>query len=166
MKTIVAVSAACAVTMLTSGISNGAESPHRVAERPAVAVQTAHKALPIHVSGHRFVNSRNQTVRLLGFNNSGAEYACIEGWGIFDLGDGTNTDVPVSDVVAMTKWSGANAVRLQLNEQCWLGIGGVKPRYGGTNYRRAVADYVHKLTNHGFAVILNLHLSAPGHEAS
>jgi endoglucanase len=166
MKTFVAGSVVCAVTLFTSGISTGAEIPRGRVAGPAVAARTAHKALPIHVAGHRFVNSRGQTVRLLGFNNSGAEYACIEGWGIFDLGDGANTDVPVSDVVAMTKWSGANAVRLQLNEQCWLGIGGVKPRYGGTNYRRAVAGYVRKLTNHGFAVILNLHLSAPGHEAS
>jgi hypothetical protein len=165
MKIFVAGAFVCAFTMVASGTSTGAELPHDRAARPEAA-RSAHKALPIHVARHRFVNSRGQTVRLLGFNNSGAEYACMEGWGIFDLDDGTNTKARVSDVVAMTKWSGANAVRLQLNEQCWLGIGGVKPRYGGTNYRRAVADYVRKLTNRGFAVILNLHLSAPGHEPS
>jgi hypothetical protein len=119
-------------------------------------------ALGVHVQGRHFVNSRGQRVRLIGFNNSGAEYACIEGWGIFDIGDNVNTGVPRSDVVAMTKWSGANAVRVQLNEQCWLGIAGVKPRYGGAAYRRAVKAYVRSLTNHGLTVILNLHLSAPG----
>lgn len=156
---------AAIATLNTSG-SSASGAPQHGARTDSEAAGNAHKALGVHVAGRRFENSRGQTVRLIGFNNSGAEYACIEGWGIFDLGDDTNTSVPVSDVVAMTKWSGANAVRLQLNEQCWLGIGGVKPQYGGQNYRRAVADYVHKLTNHGFAVILNLHLSAPAQEAS
>jgi endoglucanase len=66
----------------------------------------------------------------------------------------------------MRAWKGANAVRLQLNEQCWLGIAGVKRQYGGARYRHAIATYVHQLTRSGFAVILNLHLSAPGQEAS
>jgi hypothetical protein len=137
-----------------------------VAPGHAVEMRKPRAALGLHVQGRQFVNSRGQRVRLVGFNNSGAEYACIEGWGIFDVGDGQNTSVPTSDVVAMTKWTGVNAVRLQLNEQCWLGIGGVKPQYGGANYRRAIRTYVRQLTSHGLAVILNLHLSAPGDEAS
>jgi endoglucanase len=133
---------------------------------PSAHAAGPHAALGIQVSGNRFVNSRGQTVRLLGFNNSGAEYACIEGWGIFDTDRGSDTSVPTSDVRAMARWSGANAVRIQLNEQCWLGIGGVKSRYGGRNYQHAIQTYVRQLTNRGFAVILNLHLSAPGNEAS
>jgi hypothetical protein len=66
----------------------------------------------------------------------------------------------------MTRWTGANAVRVQLNEDCWLGINGVKPEYGGANYRHAIRAYVHDLTAHGFAVILNLHVSAPGRESA
>jgi endoglucanase len=135
---------------------------------PAAALNTAKPspALALHVSGRHIVNANGQQVRLIGFNNSGAEYACTEGWGIFDVDTGSNMSVPIADVVAMTKWSGANAVRLQLNEQCWLGIGGVKPKYGGSNYQRAIESYVRELTNHGFAVILDLHLSAPGTEHS
>ncbi|HTW21090.1 MAG TPA: cellulase family glycosylhydrolase [Mycobacteriales bacterium] len=125
-----------------------------------------HAALPLHVVGNHLANSKGQRVRLLGFNNSGAEYACIEGWGIFDVDTATNTSVPTSHVVAMAKWSGANAVRVSLNEQCWLGIGGVKPQYGGASYQHAIEAYVSELNAHGFAVILDLHNSAPGNESS
>ncbi|MBV9485906.1 MAG: hypothetical protein JO246_07595, partial [Frankiaceae bacterium] len=132
----------------------------------AVPASKIKPALGLHVHGRHLVNSRGQRVRLLGFNNSGAEYACIEGWGIFDIGDNVNTKVPTSDVVAMTRWHGVNAVRIQLNEQCWLGIGGVKPAYGGVRYQHTIEAYVRTLTRHGLAVILNLHLSAPGDEKS
>lgn len=136
-----------------------------VPHRPAVTSQH-HGALGLHVNGNQIVNSNGQRVRLTGFNNSGAEYACMEGWGIFDVKSGDNTAVPATDVAAMASWKGANAVRLQLNEQCWLGIGGVKPQYAGANYQHAIVKYVDQLTSRGFAVILNLHLSAPGKEPS
>ncbi len=122
-------------------------------------------ARALHVSGDHIVNSKGQHVRLTGFNNSGAEYACIEGWGIFD-NKASLTTVPTTQVVAMTKWTGANAVRLQLNEQCWLGLAGVSAQYGGAAYRHAIETYVHQLTSHGLAVILDLHLNAPGNEKS
>ncbi len=38
----------------------------------------------IHVSGNRLVDDAGHTVRLLGVNRSGAEYACVQGWGLFD----------------------------------------------------------------------------------
>ncbi len=41
----------------------------------------------LRVRDNHIVNSRGQVVRLIGFNNSGAEYACVEGWGIFDISD-------------------------------------------------------------------------------
>jgi hypothetical protein len=140
--------------------------PATAAFAPSVPVATYHRALGLHVSGNHIVNSAGHRVRLIGFNNSGAEYACVEGWGIFDVDTATNTSVPVADVVAMASWTGANAVRLSLNEQCWLGIGGVKARYAGARYRHAIETYVSQLTGHGLAVILNLHLSAPGNERS
>jgi endoglucanase len=127
---------------------------------------TARRALGLHVSGAHIVNTAGQRVRLMGFNNSGAEYACIEGWGIFDVDTDMNTTVPLANVEAMARWSGANAVRISLNEQCWLGISGVKPQYGGGNYRRAIRAYVDELNAQGFAVILDLHNSAPGNESS
>ena len=55
-----------------------------------------------------------------------------------------------------------NAVRLPLNEDCWLNINGVQAQYGGTNYISAITSYVNRLNAHGMIVILNLHFSAPG----
>lgn len=123
-------------------------------------------ALALHVEGNRIVNAHGKHVRLLGFNNSGAEYACMQGWGIFDDDAPDHLSVPTSDIAAMADWHGADAVRIQLNEQCWLGIGGVKPQYGGPAYQHAIESYVRELTDKGFAVILDLHLSAPDDEAS
>ena len=115
----------------------------------------------LRVKGNTIVNKDGVVVRLLGFNSSGAEYACIEGWGIFDGPDSYRTDIPASAVTNMAKWAGANTVRLPLNEQCWLGLG-VKPAYGGASYRKAIRRYVNRLVAAGFAVVLDLHRSAPG----
>jgi hypothetical protein len=109
------------------------------------------------------VDTADRVVRLLGFNKSGTEYAWLEGWGIFD---GANTlRFPPSEARAMRSWTGANVVRVPLNEQCWLGLG-VPSAYGGANYRKAVHDMVTTLEAHGFAVVLDLHRSAPGNAKS
>jgi hypothetical protein len=78
-------------------------------------------------------------VRLLGVNRSGQEFKCIQqgsagslGWGIFD----GPTDL--ASVQAIASWH-ANAVRVPLNEDCWLGINGVNPSYGGATYQAAIA---------------------------
>ena len=110
----------------------------------------------VRVSGNRLVDQIGQTVRLLGVNRSGAEYACAEGWGIFD--GPTDDD---TSIAYMKAWK-INTVRLPLNEDCWLGINGVSRRYSGANYRSAIVDYVDRLNAHGMVVIINLHFSAPG----
>jgi hypothetical protein len=61
----------------------------------------------------------------------------------------------------MSAWH-INAVRIPLNEDCWLGVNGVKPAYSGANYRSAIAAYVARLERFGMTPILNLHYSAPG----
>src|SRR5260370_12903024 len=38
----------------------------------------------VHVVGTQLVDSTGQPVRLRGVNRSGTEYACAQGWGIFD----------------------------------------------------------------------------------
>jgi endoglucanase len=117
----------------------------------------------LHVSGHQIVNASGKAVQLIGFNNSGAEYACEEGWGIFDTPQATMTRAIVA---AMATWAGANAVRVPVNEQCWLGGPGIKPAYAGANYQRAIERYVSLLNAYGFAVILDLAGTAPGTERS
>jgi endoglucanase len=117
----------------------------------------------LHVSGNRIVNASGKAVRLIGFNNSGAEYACEEGWGIFDTPQTTMTPAIVA---AMAKWTGANAVRVPVDEQCWLGLPGIAKAYAGATYQRAIERYVTLLNSYGFAVILDLAGTAPGTEMS
>jgi endoglucanase len=167
----VVIAAAALVVGLTAGLplaGSGVAAPAARGSTPVMRphVAASRRALGLHVSANRIVNSHGYAVRLVGFNNSGAEYACIEGWGMFDVDTATDLSVPVSHVVAMAAWMGANAVRVSLNEQCWLGIGGVKSQYGGVHYQHAIEAYVRELNAHGFAVILDLHNSAPGNESS
>jgi hypothetical protein len=61
----------------------------------------------------------------------------------------------------MKTWA-INTIRVPLNEDCWLGINGVKPEYGGASYRFALGEYVGMLRAHGMYVIVDLHLNAPG----
>src|SRR5437762_12611611 len=91
--------------------------------------------LSISVAGNHLVNGDGTAIRLLGVNRSGTEYACIQGWGIFDgPSDATS-------VAAMAAWH-INAVRIPLNEDCWLNINGVNPDYAGSSYQAALQSYV------------------------
>ena len=58
-------------------------------------------------------------------------------------------------------WS-SNAVRVPLNEDCWLGINGVNSAYSGQNYINAISTFVTMFTDAGFIVLLDLHWTAPG----
>jgi chitodextrinase len=109
----------------------------------------------ITVSGNQLVDGSGATLRIAGVNRSGSEYACAQGWGMFD---GPTDDASTS---AITTW-GINAVRVPLNEDCWLGINGVNSAYAGSNYQVAVRGYVNRLLAHGLDVILDLHWGAPG----
>ena len=92
---------------------------------------------------------------LQGLNHAGTEYACIQGWGFFD---GFHN---MSLVQSFKAWK-ANAVRVPLNEDCWLGINGVKAQYSGQNYISNITSYVNMFTEEGLTAILELHWSAPG----
>ena len=78
----------------------------------------------------------------------------------FRARDFRRTDGPQA-IAAMTSWH-INAVRLPLNEDCWLGINGAPARYSGARYRAAIRAYVARLNHAGLYVILDLHWSAPG----
>lgn len=109
----------------------------------------------LHVAGNKLVDSAGGTVRLRGVNHSGAEYACAQGWGIFD---GPSDSAAIA---AIASWN-ANAVRLPLNETCWLGINGVTAAYSGDIYQQAIVSYVARLNAAGLYVILDLHWAAAG----
>jgi endoglucanase len=169
LRTVIAVTALVAAGLGAPLVTTAAavtKTPVAQRATPAAVAASGHEALGLHVDGNRIVNANGQRVQLHGFNNSGAEYACMEGWGIFDDQVSPFTSIPSAEVAAMASWHGANAVRLSLNEQCWLGLAGVPSQYAGAHYRQAIEKYVTLLNAKGFAVILNLHNSAPGNETS
>lgn len=103
----------------------------------------------LHVSGNKIVNGSNEVVRLIGVNRSGTEYACL-----YDqLGDGPYNQALID---AMKTW-GFNAIRVPLNEHCWLGRNGVSPSVSGENYRVFVENFVNLAVSNNMAVILDLH---------
>jgi hypothetical protein len=55
-----------------------------------------------------------------------------------------------------------NAVRIPLNEDCWLAINGAPAAYSGTVYQQAIVNFVTLLNQYGIYAILELHWSAPG----
>lgn len=121
---------------------------------PSVA-GAAGAPLSVTVSGNRLVDAAGSPVRLQGANRSGTEYACVQGWGIFSG--------PVDDaaIAVMTGW-GITAVRVPLNQDCWLGVNGVSTTYGGAAYRSAIVGYVQRLHAAGLLAVLDLHWNAAG----
>lgn len=122
--------------------------------------------LSISVSGNHFVNGAGQTIRLLGVDHASSEYACVDGFG---YNDGHQDD---ADAAAIASWH-ANAVRIPLNEDCWLGING-QPNNSqdpgetltASGYQQAVEAYVNALNAHGIYAILDLHWTAPGNQVA
>ncbi|MHB1777707.1 MAG: glycoside hydrolase family 5 protein, partial [Acidimicrobiales bacterium] len=113
----------------------------------------------LHVVGNQLVDASGQAIRLLGVDASGTESACITdhgfSWGPFDA----------TEAAQIAGW-GINAVRVPLNEDCWLGINGAPAAYSGTAYQAAIARWVSELNAAGMVAILDLHWSAPGNLVS
>jgi hypothetical protein len=124
-----------------------------------LACASAASASVVSVQGKRLVNGQGKTIRLLGVNRAGTEYACSDGWGFFDSPHPNRAD-DARMIRAMRSWR-INAVRVPLNEACWLGINGVAPRYAGRNYRRAIDAQVRHLQNANIVPILDLHSVVP-----
>jgi endoglucanase len=126
-----------------------------------LAATTAQAKPPeLSVDGNRIVGPQGETVRLLGVNRSGTEYACAHRFGFFD--SPTPEEVDSSAMIRPIRAWGANAVRVPLHEHCWLGINGVPRRFGGERYRRAIEQYVRRLARQGIHAILDLHQVGAG----
>ncbi len=98
--------------------------------------------------GNHLVNSDGHTVVLHGVNMSGTEYACVADKPSNPFG-GQPEDSPRT-ISAMQSW-GVDAVRIPLNEDCWLGINGVT--IGGNAYRHVIEALVSRLAAAGFYYI-------------
>jgi endoglucanase len=127
----------------------------------AFSGQAAAAGLSIKVEGNHFVNGSGQTIRLLGVNHPSFEYACDQGYA---YNDGHMDD---ADATAVASWN-ATAVRVPLNQSCWLGINGDPNSDQGppqpltvAGYRQAVQTYVAALHAHGLYAILDLHWTGP-----
>ncbi len=92
---------------------------------------------------------------LRGVNRSGTEYKCVQSGGIFDGPDSEDS------VKAIASWK-VNAVRVPLNESCWLDINNVNPHFSGEAYKNAIQNYVTLLHKYDIYPILELHWVAPG----
>jgi hypothetical protein len=136
---------------------------------------TAATAPEVAVRGDRLVNTAGgstTTLQLRGVDRSGTEYACSyaadpakPGAGGYAIFDGPTYDSakdvaqPDSSVAAMQRW-GVNAVRIPLSDSCWFGDRSLNPKYSGSNYQTAIADYVDQLGRFGITAILSLHVAS------
>jgi endoglucanase len=159
---IVAVATIAAMTTFIGPLAPSSPGAPRLTTnvRPTAHVEPASATsapVSIRVQGDELVDASDTPVRLIGVDRSGTEYACVQGWGIFDGPSNSRS------IAAMAAWR-INAVRVPLNEDCWLGINGVRSAYSGTAYRTAVETYVRALNAAGLVAILDLHWSAPGND--
>lgn len=123
--------------------------------RPAPHAAHAAALTGLRVQGNQLQDAAGHPVQLRGVNRSGSEYACIQGWGIFD------GPSDAASVQAMASW-GVQSVRVPLNEDCWLGINGVNAAYAGSAYQNAIVSYVNLLHANGMYAELTLMWVAPG----
>lgn len=119
---------------------------------PAIAAGFHNVSSPdIYRVGNKLLDRRNgKPVYLKGVAMMGGEYSCVSKHGIF----AGPADHSVID--GMATW-GINAIRLPMNEDCWLGLHGVDPRFSGTKYISRFVAFVELALSRGFVVVLDLH---------
>jgi hypothetical protein len=135
--------------MVTSGISLDAALPAGESSEAKITNAT-HTLSPLLLS--------TGFTQLRGVDRSGTEYMCIDGYG---YGDGPYN---LTSVQAIRSWN-VTAVRIPLNEDCWLGInvnGTTAAAWSGAGYRAYIVTYVDLLESQGIRPILDLHWNAPG----
>jgi endoglucanase len=108
--------------------------------------------LSIAVRGNRLINANGEIVTLHGVDISGTEWQCLYGTAFYAPHD-------EASIKAMVAWH-INAVRIPLNEDCWLGINGAPTDIA--TYHEEIGEYVSELHKFGIYAILDLHWSAPG----
>ncbi len=151
----------------TGKLNGGASITNDATARDGHGVQFG-APLSISVNGNHLVNGNGQTIRLLGANVSGSEYCSTT----HSINGGRPLNSTEAEAIASWK---INAVRVPLNEDCWLGINGVSlsSTVNGKSvtltgsaaaqaYQTAIESWVTDLNNAGIYTIIDLHWSAPG----
>jgi aryl-phospho-beta-D-glucosidase BglC (GH1 family) len=118
----------------------------------------------IIVRDNKFVDTgTNQPVMLRGVSHSSGEYECVHATKHWNNKSNPVFEADINEqFVGNIKSWGNNAVRIPLNEDCWLNINGVYT--GGAKYQEAVVHFVNLLTKAGIASLLDLHWAASGSE--
>lgn len=107
-------------------------------------------AATVHVVGNQIYDGAT-AIRLMGVNRPGGEYGCVSG-NVWDPADGSGNNQ--ATITAMLAWK-INAVRIPLNEDCWLSLNGVKT--GGATYQSTIQTWVNLLLQNNIYPILDLH---------
>ena len=137
-------------TTCTGSVTSPTASPTAVppSSPPVTTPPPTGPAPKLKVSGNKLVTGNGRTYRLLGVDRSSGEFACVQGKGLWDSGP-----VDQASVDAMKTWN-IHAVRIPLNEECWLGLNGSP---SGATYQQGIKDYVNLLVANGINPILDLH---------
>lgn len=143
---VVGVSANVIFQKLRSGTSKAATVTNS-------SIETA----VVHISGNHFVNGFGTTVRLIGVDVFSTSYACLKG----EIESSSDPPLDQATINTMLAWH-INAVRIPLNEDCWLGINGAPAASSGPAYVSAISNFVSLLNQNGIVAILDLHWGAPG----
>ncbi|EAL64409.1 hypothetical protein DDB_G0286061 [Dictyostelium discoideum AX4] len=112
--------------------------------------QTTHG---LHIKGNTIYNSDDEIIMLRGVNRPGTEYMCVQNAQVFD------GPCDSEHIELLRSWK-LNAIRVPLNEDCWLGNHGNEALWYGNGYRDTIKSYVEMLCDHNLAVILDLHWSS------
>lgn len=157
-----AAALAVAVLLLLAACGGGTDDPPSSGGDTTAPARPEGPAPQPVVDGARLLDARTGQPWLPhGVNWSGFEYACAQGWGYSPL-EGRGTD-PAAAQAALLAATGIDAVRLPLNQDCWLGTRGAPAGIAADGaartpegYRAEVAAFVTALHARGMAVVLDL----------
>ena len=128
-------------------------------QKPLTA-RAATLATGLHVVGNQIQDGAGHVFVPRGVDRMGTEYQCTKS----ATNAPTDFDGPIDQatVSAMTSW-GTNAVRVPLNEDCWLGINGFPANnHTAAQYQSDIVNWVNLLNSNGQVVILDLHWNNSG----